>query len=167
MEATNAIRSQRRFSPAAPAALACGAADDALDFMRLLWGVEHGLTRVSRHMERSLGLTGPQRHVIRIVGRNPEISAGALARLLRLHPSTLTSVLHRLVRRGALARLPDPRDARRALFQLTRKGKRLDALRAGTVEERVRDALSRTPEPELAAVRRFLATLIRSLGGDG
>jgi DNA-binding MarR family transcriptional regulator len=117
-------------------------------------------------MERQLGLTGPQRHAIRIVGQSPGISAGALARALRLHPSTLTCVLRRLVERDILERLPDPDDARRALFTLTETGRRLDGSRAGTVEERVRSTLSTTPGTELAAARQFMLRLIRALGGD-
>jgi hypothetical protein len=50
----------------------------ALDFMRLLWAVEHGIGRISRHMEQALGLTGPQRLVVRLLGQRPGISAGAL-----------------------------------------------------------------------------------------
>src|SRR5919198_5336922 len=109
-----------------------------LDFMQVLWAVHHALTSGSRRMERTLGITGPQRLVIRIVGQHPGISAGALARTLHVHPSTLTGVLRRLVSRGALERAVDPGDARRALFRLTPIGQKLDALRTGTVETRVR-----------------------------
>ena len=33
--------------------------DPVLDFMRLLWNVEHGLQSTSKHMETTLGITGP------------------------------------------------------------------------------------------------------------
>ena len=49
-----------------------------------------------KRMEQRSGVTGPQRLVLRVVGLFPGISAGALARLLHVHPSTLTGVLHRL-----------------------------------------------------------------------
>ena len=35
--------------------------DATLDFMRLLWAIEHGLQRSSKRMEATLGVTGPQR----------------------------------------------------------------------------------------------------------
>ena len=54
--------------------------DPVLDFMRLLWSVEHGLERMSKRMGNELGITGPQRLVLRIVGQFPDISAGDLAR---------------------------------------------------------------------------------------
>jgi DNA-binding MarR family transcriptional regulator len=40
-----------------------------------------------------VGVTGPQRLVLRVVGLFPGMSAGELATVLRVHPSTLTGVL--------------------------------------------------------------------------
>jgi len=137
-----------------------------LDFMRLLWAVDHGLTRVSRRMERTVGVTGPQRMVVRLVGHNPGISAGDLARTLHVHPSTLTEVFRRLTERGVLERLQDPTDARRALFRLTRRGRELDALRRGTGESRVRVALGSLSDEDLAAAGRVLARLAQALSGE-
>lgn len=134
-----------------------------LDFMRLLWAVDHGLTRISKRMERTLGVTGPQRLVVRLVGHWPGISAGALAQTLHVHPSTLTGVLRRLTDRGALERRQDPVDARRALFHLTRRGQDLDELRSGTVEARVRAALVSIPDADVAATARVLARLAEAL----
>src|SRR5664279_5074759 len=88
--------------------------DPVLDFMRLLWSVEHGLQRISKRMENDLGITGPQRLVLRIVGRFPDMSAGELAHIVRLHPSTITGILRRLVERGLIERKTDPGDSRRA-----------------------------------------------------
>src|SRR2546421_7190843 len=49
-------------------------------------------------------LTGPQRLVMRIVGRFPGIAAGRVAQILHVHPSTLTGILKRLEARGLLQR---------------------------------------------------------------
>src|ERR1700760_1858990 len=84
-----------------------------LDFMRLLWAVDHALQSASKRMEATFGVTGPQRLVVRIVGRFPGIAAGRVAEILHVHPSTLTSILKRLETRGMLQRRSDPRDARR------------------------------------------------------
>src|SRR5438105_14211859 len=112
-----------------------------LEFMKLLWAVDHGLQSASKRMEATFGITGPQRLVVRIVGRFPGISAGALAEVLHVHPSTLTGVLRRLETRGMLLRRADPKDARRALFGLTPRGRKMDTLRTGTVEQAVRRVL--------------------------
>src|SRR5438270_8941451 len=112
-----------------------------LDFMRLLWAVDHSLQSASKRMEASFGITGPQRLVVRIVGRFPGIAAGRVAEILHVHPSTLTGILKRLEARGVLQRRSDPRDARRALFSLTLKGRKLDTLKTGVVEQAVRKVL--------------------------
>jgi MarR family transcriptional regulator, organic hydroperoxide resistance regulator len=141
-------------------------ADDlgpVLEFMKQLWALDHGLQSASKRMESRFGITGPQRLVVRIVGRFPGISAGALAEILHVHPSTLTGVLRRLENRGMLLRRNDPKDARRALFGLTPRGRKMDTLRSGTVEQAVRHVLARLPEEAVAAAR-FLAALAVELG---
>ena len=129
-----------------------------LDFMRLLWAVDHALQSASKRMEATHGVTGPQRLVVRIVGRFPGIAAGRIAEILHVHPSTLTGILKRLEQRQILTRRSDPRDARRALFGLTPKGKKLDTLKTGTVEQAVRRVLARDPGL-IAAAQQMLAAL--------
>lgn len=135
-----------------------------LEFMRLIWQVDHTLQSTSKRMEATLGVTGPQRFVIRIVGRFPGISAGQLARLLHLHPSTLTGVLQRLEQRGLLRRRRDPRDARRTLLGLTEKGRAFDVDAAGTVEACVAQVLDHTANQKIAAARDVLAAIASLLG---
>src|ERR1700688_4633292 len=92
--------------------------DPVLDFMRLLWSIEHGLQRMSKRMGADLGITGPQRLVLRLVGQFPGLSAGELAGIVRLHPSTITGILQRLVTKGFLERARDPGDNRRVRLRL-------------------------------------------------
>ncbi len=131
--------------------------------MRLLWSLAHGLQSRSKRMEAELGVTGPQRLVIRILGRSPGASAGALARAMCVHPSTLTGVLRRLQARGLVEQRRDNGDARRKLFVLTASGKRLDTLQAGTAEAAVRRALGRVKRTELELVTRALSTVADEL----
>ena len=134
-----------------------------LEFMRLLWAVDHALQSTSKWMEARLGVTGPQRLVIRMIGCFPGVSAGALADLLHVHPSTLTGVLRRLTDRGAIRRTADPRDSRRALFSLTARGRRVDRLRSGTVEAAITRALANVPARNRAAARSMLARVALEL----
>jgi|SRR5580692_8873652 DNA-binding MarR family transcriptional regulator len=136
---------------------------EVMEFMRLLWAVDHELEASSKRMFADIGVTGPQRLVLRIVGRHPGVSAGRLAEILHVHPSTLTGILGRLVDHGLLVRKVDPRDARRALFSLTAQGRKVDGVRTGTIEARVRSALSRLPEREVDAARRVLGALADAL----
>lgn len=133
-----------------------------LDFLRQLWAVDHALQSGSKRMESQLGVTGPQRLVLRIVGRFPGIGAGRVAQILHLHPSTLTGIVQRLQAHGLLQRTADPKDGRRALFTLSPRGRKLDALQSGTVEAAVERALRRLPE-KVAAAQEVLATLAEEL----
>jgi DNA-binding MarR family transcriptional regulator len=134
-----------------------------LDFMRLVWAVDHGLAARSKRMESQLGVTGPQRFVLRVVGRYPGISAGELAEILHLHPSTLTGILQRLESAGLLKRKDDPVDRRRALFVLSPKGRRVDVPKSGTVEEAVRRTLGTLREGEISGARHVLVALAQQL----
>ena len=148
---------------AAPVALPL---EGVLNFMRLLWAVDHGLQRRSKQMEATLGVTGPQRLAIRLVARFPEITAGELAQMLHVHPSTLTGVLQRLVTRGILLREQDPDDGRRARFRVTAKGRKIDGLRTGTAEALVTEALAKVEQGEIEAAERVLAAIAETLAGD-
>lgn len=138
---------------------------DVLEFMRVIWQLDHALQRTSKRMEVSLGVTGPQRLVIRIVGRFPGIPAGELAKLLHVHPSTLTGILKRLEGQGVLRRRTDPDDARRSLLWLTQKGRAFDLDDTeGTVEASIARTLERTPTHKLTAARELLAAITQQLG---
>jgi DNA-binding MarR family transcriptional regulator len=131
--------------------------------MRSLWGVNHTLESTSRRMKVQIGVTGPERMVIRLVGRYPGISAGELAAILRVHPSTLTALLKRLARRGVLERRVDASDARRALFVLTSRGQSVDRLRRGTVEAAVRAALESLSVRDVKTCASVLDAIAREM----
>ncbi|WP_441286373.1 MarR family winged helix-turn-helix transcriptional regulator [Sorangium sp. KYC3313] len=152
-----------RSPPAGPPSEKSPRLGEVLDFMKLLWAVDHGLQSTSKRMEAKMGVTGPQRLVIRIVGRYPGISAGRLAEIMQLHPSTLTGVLKRLQERGIIERRVDPNDGRRALLGLTARGRELDSLRTGTVEAAVRQALKSVPRRKLDAAQDVLAAVAEAL----
>jgi DNA-binding MarR family transcriptional regulator len=137
---------------------------EVLDFMRLIWALDHALQKASKRMRSTIGVTGPQRLVIRIVARFPGIPAGQIAQLLHIHPSTLTGVLKRLERQGLVRRRPDPKDRRRAFLGITEKGRRIDAVGAGTVEAAVQRVLSETPRSKVTNAREILIALAEALG---
>jgi len=134
-----------------------------LDFLRLLWELDHALQRRSKRMSRELHLTGPQRLVMTIVGRYPGLPAGELAALLHLHPSTLTGILARLEKRGWITRRADPRDGRRALFGLSASGHEIDASHPGDVEAAVRRVLEGAHTKDLEPARRLLRAITAEL----
>ena len=136
---------------------------EVLEFLQVLWTVVHGLDTTSKRMALEIGVTGPQRMVLRVTGLFPGVSAGELAVILRLHPRTMTGVLQRLVSDGLLVRVHDREDRRRAVLRLTKKGARVNRLTGGTVEATVSRALAGVPNGERRVTTRVLARLARHL----
>jgi DNA-binding MarR family transcriptional regulator len=136
---------------------------DVLAFMEGLWAVVHRMERLSKQMGAAVGVTGPQRLVLRLIGLFPGISAGDLAATLHLHPSTLTGVLKRLEEQQLLTRTIDAADRRRTILALTRRGRRLSDNAARTVEGAVAAALEESPRAQRVATRRFLERLAACL----
>ena len=137
-----------------------------LDFLRLLWAVDHGLQRASKHMAARLGVTGHQRLVLRIIGRFPGIVAGRIAAILHVHPSTLTGVLRRLERQRLISRRHDARDQRRVCLGLTAAGRTLDLQLEDTVEAVVERVLERVGAHQLRAASELLSLLAEALEGS-
>jgi MarR family transcriptional regulator, organic hydroperoxide resistance regulator len=134
----------------------------AMDFLRRLWALDHALQRHSRRQSQARGVTGPQRMVLGLVGRFPGITAQRLARLLELHPSTVTCIVKGLERRRLISRVADPKDARRMFIGLTTAGRDLSSGVDG-VESAVEAVLAGLPAPELENVSETLSRLAASL----
>jgi DNA-binding MarR family transcriptional regulator len=103
--------------------------------------------------------------VIRIVSRFPGLPPGQIARLLHVHPSTLTGILKRLERQGLVRRRADPRDGRRVFVGVTEKGRRLADAGAGTVEGSVEQVLARTSTAQVEGARAVLRDLAEAFDG--
>ena len=152
------------------AAMPAGAAVEAalppgspLRLLRLLWQVHHGLQSASKRMERDLGVTGPQRLVVRLLSESPGMTAGALADLLHLDPGTMSGIVQRLLRDRLVRRAADPHDRRRFLLALTPQGQRVASRREGTVEERVTLAVRELGPEEMRAAQRAMQVLASKL----
>lgn len=131
--------------------------------MQRLWGLAHALEVRSKRMARTIGVTGPQRLVIRIVGQRPDSSATELAQALGVHPSTLTGILARLQQHKLIERKTRVEDRRRAAFRLTAAGQAIDRERKGTVEAAVRNVIGRTDPQIVEHAEEMLALLASEL----
>lgn len=136
---------------------------ETLQFMQRMWDFVHALDVRSKRMMSTIGVTGPQRLVIRLVGQQPGQTASEIASMLGKHPSTLTGVLARLEDRGLLVRESDPEDRRRARFKLTVAGKKVDRERRGTVEAATRRALARVDAADIDKTLELVALLVEEL----
>jgi DNA-binding MarR family transcriptional regulator len=140
--------------------------DPALSFLQRIWRLENALERVSKRMEDTLGVSGPQRFALRLIGEVPGVGARELAAALHLHPSTITGVVQRLEARGLIRRESHATDGRRLHLHLTAAGTRtLRPTIHGTVEHAVRATLDGVSPATLRAavdlLDRFAAELLR------
>jgi DNA-binding MarR family transcriptional regulator len=141
-------------------------AGETLQFMQRLWDLVHALDVTSKRMARSHGVTGPQRLVVRIVGQAPDVTASEIARILGIHPSTLTGILSRLETRALIRRTIDRDDRRRARFRLTAAGERVNGRHRGTAEAAVRRALGRASPTEIEHAARVITWLVEELSRE-
>ena len=137
-----------------------------LEILGMLWEVEHALRSQSKRMEGRLGVTGPQRLVLRLVSRQRDMSPGDLARTIHLHPSTLTGILQRLVDRRLIERRTDRCDHRRALLRTLPGAAPIVRATLDTVESRVATVLARLPEETIGHARQVLGALVEGLSAE-
>ncbi|HEY5678055.1 MAG TPA: MarR family winged helix-turn-helix transcriptional regulator [Myxococcales bacterium] len=141
------------------AARQAGQGSTVLEFLRLLWAIDHALQKHSRRMTREMGVTGVQRLAIRVLGRYPDLTPGQLAGVLHLHPSTVTGIVKRLQRGGFVLRRMDRSDRRRSRLALTARGRAIDGRRGGTVESQLDLALRKIDPSALATAERVLTAI--------
>ena len=134
-----------------------------LDFLRELWALDHALQKLSKKMERTLGVSGPQRLALRLVARFPGLPAGRLARLMSLHASTVSGLVKRLADRGLITRDFDAPDRRRCQLRITPRGLELLAAHQPTIESAVVSALRAIAPRKVEAAGRVLAAVTLSL----
>lgn len=134
-----------------------------LGFMKELWALEQALDQRSRALLARHGVTGPQRLLVRVVERLGPISPARLARVLHVHPSSVTRLTRRLEARGAIRRRPQPGHAGRFLLELGPGGERVARLKADTVEGAIRSALRAASPQDVEGTRRVVALVTRRL----
>lgn len=139
------------------------ALDPTLDFLRLLWSIENYLQSSSKRMAATLGITGPQRLALRVISQFPGISPKEVADLLRLHPSTITGVLQRLVDKRLLLRERHATDRRRAHLRVRPAAAKFTRGHRHTVEAAVARALRRMPKASVQQARDVLTAIIDEL----
>ncbi len=161
---------------------------DEVDRLVEAWGRERGdldlrpmevLSRVSRlshHLDRARrqafsehGLESWEFDVLaalRRAGAPYELSPGRLLKETLVTSGTMTNRVDRLVTRGLVERLPDPRDRRGVLVRLTDSGKTtVDGALAGLLD-RERDLLASLGETDQARLAGLLRSLVSPFESD-
>jgi DNA-binding MarR family transcriptional regulator len=136
-------------------------------------GVVDRVAAIHKHVQRAFDDTlekhglnhGEYKLLLRLATRSPEhrLSAGALSKALMLSSGAMTNRLDRLETAGLIRRVPDPRDRRGVLVELTEAGR---STIDGAVEEQAakeRDVLCALSVKELVQVNALLRKVLLSL----
>jgi DNA-binding MarR family transcriptional regulator len=81
------------------------------------------LHNLNKEAERRVGVSIVQWTILKHLVEMPATSAQELSDAVKLHPSTLTQSLKRLLRKKLIFVSEDPRDSRKKVIVLTRMGK--------------------------------------------
>ena len=131
------------------------------------------LSSINKHVNREFedtlaghGLNqGEYRLLLRLATRAADnrMSAGELSRALMLSSGAMTNRLDRLETAGLVRRVPDPRDRRGVMVELTDEGRR--QIDAAVVEQAAKeiDVLSALSARELTSLNQLLRKVLSSL----
>ena len=138
-------------------------------------GAVDRISSIEKHQTRVFGETladyglnhGEYRMLLRLVTRSAEhrLSAGELSRILSLSSGAMTNRIDRLEKAGLIRRVPDPRDRRGVLVELTEEGKR--RIDAAVIEQAAKeiDAFSALTPKELTQLNTLLRKVLIAIEG--
>lgn len=136
-------------------------------------GVVSRISAIGKHVSRAFDETlaghglnhGEYRLLLRLTTRTADnrMSAGDLSRALMLSSGAMTNRLDRLENAGLIRRVPDPRDRRGVLVELTDRGREQidDAVTEQAAKEV--DVLSGLSDKELVSLNKLLRKVLVSL----
>jgi len=136
-------------------------------------GVVSRMSTIGTYLKRTFDDTvsdyglnhGEYRLLLRLATRTKDhrMSAGDLSRMLALSSGAMTNRLDRLETAGLIRRVPDPRDRRGVLVELTEQGKeRIDAAVIDQAAKEI-DSLSVLTAKERSTLNNLLRKVLSSL----
>jgi DNA-binding MarR family transcriptional regulator len=136
-------------------------------------GATSRISAIGKHLARTFDDTvadyglnhGEYRLLLRLSTRAADhrMSAGDLSKMLALSSGAMTNRLDRLERAGLVRRVPDPRDRRGVLVELTEAGKeRIDAAVIDQAAKEI-DSLRALSAKELTTLNHLLRKVLASL----
>jgi len=131
--------------------------------IEIMWQLDHVMQARSKRMQKMIGITSPQRAVLRHIDARGPTSPKALAQAVHLHPSTLTGILQRLEAGRLITRKPHATDSRQALIGLTAAGKKLARRVPGSIETIIEKVFAQSTDEEAQCAYRVLGRLVVAL----
>ena len=156
-----------RPAPAAPAPVPAPAPEDsATRVLRRFRVVFNTVKTHFRAVEKRAGVAGAQVWALSVVGDQPGIGVGELARAMDIHQSTASNLLKPLIEDGLLAAERSGTDRRAVQLKLTAAGQKVLRRAPGPFTGVLPEALARLDKRTLARLDRDLERVIEALGAD-
>lgn len=144
-----------------------GLEDDVRLLRDLLRRIARGVGLLERGEAACCGLTLAQCHALGELVARDGISAGELARSLKMDPGAVTRVVDALVDQGLVWRDVDPVDRRVVRLGVTAQGRQFWSRVESTMLERSGALLRRLPSADRASILAALEHLARALEEEG
>jgi len=113
----------------------------------------------------ALGVSAPQLATLSYLAKHPKATMTAIADLLDLNKSAVSSMITRLERAGLVTRAEDPEDARANLVSLTPKGQQVRESSRPVINRAQAEVTDGFSAAELEVIYRFLNTVIERCSG--
>jgi DNA-binding MarR family transcriptional regulator len=136
----------------------------ALDSMRR---IVRALGISARTAERSIGITGAQLFVLRVLDAHPAQSLNELAALTFTHQSTVSVIVDRLVSRGFVTRSRSETDGRRVVLALTAAGRRALRHAPAPTQMRLITAINSLPPARRRELAKTLKVVVDAMDVAG
>ncbi len=137
------------------------AAEDIALIVQSLRRLFRAILEYSKAIQKKSGLSGPQVWALTLLEAQPGLSARELAERMFVHPSTVTGIVSRLVRKGTITRVVDSKDRRGVRLSVTRSGRRILKTTPPPVQVGLTRALAALAPRRLRALRSSLARIAR------
>jgi len=139
------------------------AKDDAEVALNELRRLVQGLRTSSHAVERDLGISGAQLFVLRELAAEPGVSIRRVSERTLTDPSSVSTVVSRLVESGLVTRARQASDARASRLEISRKGAALLARAGEPYQARVIAALRGLAPRRLREFRLALREVVDAL----
>ncbi|MBN2166143.1 MAG: MarR family transcriptional regulator [Marinilabiliaceae bacterium] len=138
---------------------------DTTDILMKIRKIVRSIDIESKKIEKEYGVSIPQVLCLSFLNESPNYQSthGEIKNFLNLNSSTVSGIIHRLEKKGFLARLPKLGDKRVVNIALTSAGDKLLSTIPSLLHEKLSEKLKNLEEKELIKVEESLNTLIKLL----
>lgn len=113
--------------------------------------------RVARSYRERFNLTAPEWRVIAVLGESGALTANRVIEVTTMDKVRVSRAVAKLLKTGLITRVADPKDRRRAILDLTSKGKQIYAQIVPMVQEIEAEILATISPADRAALDRVLS----------